>query len=160
MLRTTADGLTLFRHEASQTARVLAEVTDAALDVRVSERFRSIGDLAWHIVVSQKGIGSRLSLEWDAPGKDVPRPPRAAQIHSAYVDGAGGLAAAIARQWTDASLAETVNVYGERWTKGHALLVLVLHEVHHRGQLTALMRHAGLRVPGVYGPSGDEKREP
>jgi uncharacterized damage-inducible protein DinB len=30
------------------------------------------------------------------------------------------------------------------------------HEIHHRGQMTVLMRQAGLKVPGVYGPSREE----
>ncbi|MCK4657684.1 MAG: hypothetical protein KAT85_11650, partial [candidate division Zixibacteria bacterium] len=28
--------------------------------------------------------------------------------------------------------------------------------IHHRGQMTVLMRQAGLKVPGVYGPSMEE----
>jgi uncharacterized damage-inducible protein DinB len=30
------------------------------------------------------------------------------------------------------------------------------HLIHHRGQLTVLMRQAGLKVPGVYGPAREE----
>jgi uncharacterized damage-inducible protein DinB len=37
-----------------------------------------------------------------------------------------------------------------------ALRVLIQHEVHHRGQMTVLMRQAGLEVPGVYGPAREE----
>lgn len=29
-------------------------------------------------------------------------------------------------------------------------------ETHHLGQMTVLMRQAGLNVPGVYGPSKEE----
>jgi uncharacterized damage-inducible protein DinB len=29
------------------------------------------------------------------------------------------------------------------------------HSVHHRGQLSALLRAAGSKVPDIYGPSGD-----
>jgi uncharacterized damage-inducible protein DinB len=36
------------------------------------------------------------------------------------------------------------------------LTVLLRHEIHHRAQMTVLMRQAGLRVPGVYGPSREE----
>ena len=32
---------------------------------------------------------------------------------------------------------------------------LLHHEIHHRGQMTVLMRQAGLKLPGVYGPSAD-----
>lgn len=159
MLRSIADVLTLLRHEAAGTARVLAALTDGSLSHRMTERQRSIGELAWHIVVSQREILGKTGLRWDAPGKHVAPPGRAAAIHSIYVDSAKALAAAIERDWTDASLALEDEIYGERWSRGRTLLVTVLHEVHHRGQLTALMRGAGLRVPGVYGPSGDDARE-
>ena len=36
------------------------------------------------------------------------------------------------------------------------LSALIRHEAHHRGQMTVLMRQAGLTVPGVYGPSREE----
>ena len=41
-------------------------------------------------------------------------------------------------------------------TRGMAVLVMLHHEIHHRGQMTVLMRQAGLPVPGVYGPAKDE----
>ncbi len=34
--------------------------------------------------------------------------------------------------------------------------VLIGPETHHLGQMTELMRQAGLKVPGVYGPSKEE----
>ena len=37
-----------------------------------------------------------------------------------------------------------------------SLQVLVVHQAHHRGQMTVLMRQAGLTVPGVYGPAREE----
>jgi len=37
-----------------------------------------------------------------------------------------------------------------------SLQVLVVHQAHHRGQMTVLMRQAGLKVPGVYGPAREE----
>ena len=35
-------------------------------------------------------------------------------------------------------------------------IVLVLHEVNHRGQLTVLMRQAGLRATGAMGPAQED----
>jgi len=40
--------------------------------------------------------------------------------------------------------------------KAVTLDLLIKHIIHHRGQMTVLMRQAGLNVPGVYGPSRDE----
>jgi uncharacterized damage-inducible protein DinB len=34
--------------------------------------------------------------------------------------------------------------------------MFIRHEVHHRGQMTVLMRQAGLPLHGFYGPSRDE----
>ena len=36
------------------------------------------------------------------------------------------------------------------------LMTLINHQNHHRGQMTVLMRQAGLTVPGVYGPAKEE----
>jgi len=53
-------------------------------------------------------------------------------------------------------LLETDNMYGETWPRGVTLFALIAHQAHHRGQMTVLMRQAGLTVPGVYGPSSEE----
>jgi uncharacterized damage-inducible protein DinB len=42
------------------------------------------------------------------------------------------------------------------WTKAFVLVSLLQHSCHHRGQMTVLMRQAGLKVPGVYGPAKEE----
>jgi uncharacterized damage-inducible protein DinB len=34
--------------------------------------------------------------------------------------------------------------------------MIIKHIIHHRGQMTVLMRQAGLKVPGVYGPAREE----
>jgi uncharacterized damage-inducible protein DinB len=47
-------------------------------------------------------------------------------------------------------------MYGEMWSRGTVLSILVRHEAHHRAQLTVLMRQAGLAVPGCYGPAKEE----
>jgi uncharacterized damage-inducible protein DinB len=47
-------------------------------------------------------------------------------------------------------------MYGETWKRGQTLLYLMLHNAHHRGQITVLMRQAGLPVVGIYGPAREE----
>jgi len=53
-------------------------------------------------------------------------------------------------------LLDELDMYGEKWARGHTLMVLCTHQTHHRGQMTVLMRQAGLKVPGVCGPSKEE----
>jgi len=33
---------------------------------------------------------------------------------------------------------------------------MMMHQSHHRGQMTVLMRQAGLRVPYIYGPAYED----
>ena len=66
------------------------------------------------------------------------------------------LAEQIRSRWDDASLAVTDDMYGETWPRGLTLSILIHHQAHHRGQMTVLMRQAGLKVPGVYGPAREE----
>lgn len=148
--------LTTWAHESAETARVMAALTDASLEQRVAEGYRSLGELAWHVVLSQREILGKTGLVWDAPAKGHAAPSRAAALHSAYVDAAKALAAAVEQQWGDASLQERDQIYGREWPRGLTLAVMLHHEIHHRGQMTVLMRQAGLRVPGVYGPSKGE----
>ena len=143
--------LAAWAHESSSTARLLAEVTDASLDQPVARGHRTLGELA----VSHREILSKAGLEYAAPLKGNPQPQRAAEIYSVYVDAAKALAAAVEGQWTDESLRVKDTLYRASWPRGLTLDVMLRHEIHHRGQLTVLMRQAGLKVPGMYGPSAD-----
>ena len=66
------------------------------------------------------------------------------------------MAKAVRAGWTDADLPGEIDMYGEKWPRGQTLQALIAHEAHHRGQMTVLMRQAGLAVPGVYGPAREE----
>jgi uncharacterized damage-inducible protein DinB len=44
-------------------------------------------------------------------------------------------------------------MYGMQWDGAKVLMCLIGHEAHHRGQMSVLMRQAGLIPHGVYGPN-------
>ena len=48
------------------------------------------------------------------------------------------------------------DMYGQKWKRGLTLGILITHQIHHRGQMTVLMRQAELKVPGIYGPAYEE----
>ncbi|GIW51935.1 MAG: hypothetical protein KatS3mg081_1290 [Gemmatimonadales bacterium] len=158
MFATIQSFLDTWRRESAATARLMAELTDRSLYQRIADGYRSLGELAWHIVVSQREIVRHTGLEYRAPSKQDPQPLRAAEIHSCYVDAAKALAEAVESRWSDETLAVLDRVYDQQWPRGLTLAIMLYHEIHHRGQMTVLMRQAGLRVPGVYGPSRDEER--
>lgn len=155
MFRRIADFERAWQAEQQATLKVLSRLTDTSLAQRVTTGGRSLGTLAWHIAATIPEMMNRTGLAIDAPAHG-PVPSTAAEIALAYERAAGALLQQVRTRWTDASLEEEVDMYGQRWTLGFALSALVAHEVHHRGQITILMRQAGLTVPGVYGPAREE----
>ncbi len=155
MFTTIADLLDVWRAESKSTTRVLDALTDDALSYRAHERSRTAGELAWHIVTAVREIAKRTGLEIDGPTNETPLPATVRDISAAYRKAADSLCTAVEGSWFDGTLVVDDDVYGERWPRGKTLFVLLCHEIHHRGQLTLLLRQAGLKVPAVYGPSGD-----
>jgi uncharacterized damage-inducible protein DinB len=115
---------------------------------------RTLGRLAWHVAATIPEMMNLTGL--DLPALPEKPPPDAAAIAAAYEAAAAGLARVLPSKWTDADLAREDPMYGETWTRAYTLRCLISHQIHHRGQMTVLMRQAGLRVPGVYGPSRED----
>jgi uncharacterized damage-inducible protein DinB len=90
------------------------------------------------------------------PKETDPVPQDASEILKAYKEVSNFLMQEVPAKWTDQMLLEDVELYGETWKRGSVLTGLIKHEIHHRAQMTVLMRQAGLKVPGVYGPSKEE----
>lgn len=143
-----------WKHEAESTEKVLAALTDASLAQRVGPDDRTLGRIAWHVAATIPEMMSLTGL----PLTHLPeRPPaKAAEILAAYRGASTAFVAAVSSKWKDADLAVLDEMYGEKWPRGMTLAGLVHHQIHHRGQMTVLMRQAGLRVPGVYGPARED----
>lgn len=156
MFRTIADFAHTWQYEQASTHKVLGALTDASLAQKVSPDGRTLGRLAWHIVETLGEMGTQSGLPVTIRHDGAPQPATAAEIAAAYAAGAQALVDAVTATWNDDDLLAEIPMYGERWTRGMSLEALVKHEVHHRGQMTVLMRQAGLRVPGVYGPAREE----
>lgn len=156
MYHTIQEFLDEWRHEAQNTTAVFANLTDDALGQRVTAEGRSIRTLAWHITVSVGEMMTRVGFSIEGPSEHFPEPETAEQIRQAYASAVASLDARVRENWNDESLEIEHDMYGEMWTNATTLRVLVMHEAHHRAQLTVLMRQAGLKVPGIYGPSRED----
>jgi uncharacterized damage-inducible protein DinB len=155
MFRTIGDFMGAWAYESEATLKLFRNLTDASLAQAVVPGGRTLGRLAWHITGALAEMGGHAGLPVGGPTDADPQ-PGVADIVRHYEHGAKRLADAVSQAWTDAMLLETILMYGQQWTRGATLAALIGHQTHHRGQLTVLMRQAGLPVPGVYGPAREE----
>ncbi|MCB2230063.1 DinB family protein [bacterium] len=156
MYRSIADFKKFWSMETEKTRKLFDAFTDQSLSQSVSDGHRTIGRIAWHIVTTIPEMCSRTGLTFKSVDMHAPVPTSAKEIASTYQAAADELLAQVTSKWTDDTLHTKDEMYGEQWPKGETLLVLQVHQTHHRGQLTVLMRQAGLKVPGPYGPSKEE----
>ena len=156
MVRRMDDFRKAWTEEAKHTVTVLEAIPDQALGAAITPGHRDLRRLAWHIVESTIEVPTHMGLA--IPGAERvkggfidPPPATMAAILEAYSAASDGLLKGI-ESWSDADLERDDEVYGETWKRGDALQLMLVHQTHHRGQMTVLMRQAGLLVPPIYGP--------
>jgi uncharacterized damage-inducible protein DinB len=159
MFKTITDFEAEWSNETAATLRLLAALTDESLVQQVGLDYRTLGRLASHLVTSPHEMLTRTGLRFESPISYDYVPVSAAEIGEAYRTASDSMLQAVRSQWDDEALGRQAEMYGEQWPNGLTLRVLIQHEVHHRGQMTVLMRQAGLRVPGMYGPSLEDWAE-
>lgn len=156
MFTQIGDFLESWTYESKVTADMIRSIPDASMHTKFHPQVRSMARLSWHITqtVSEMPKTAGLTDHDDLEHQPIPESMNAmADVYTTYAD---KVADALRQRWTDAELREVVPMYGEDWAKGKVLTVLISHQSHHRGQLTVLMRMAGIPVPGVYGPAQEE----
>jgi uncharacterized damage-inducible protein DinB len=156
MFRRVADFQKAWEREREGTLKILKALTDASLQQAVTKDDRTLGRVAWHLAQTVSEMMPRTGLTVTEPAPDAPVPSSAAAIAEIYETGSKKVADEIAAKWTDETLEVEDDMYGMKWSRGQTLMALVVHQAHHRGQMTVLMRQAGLAVPGVYGPAREE----
>ncbi len=156
MFRKIEDFTKAWEYETEATVKMLNALTDASLDQKVSTEGRTLGYLAWHLVLSPGEMLGLTGIEINGPESDAPAPATVSAISEAFSRVATSVAESVPAKWNDETLVDSDEMYGETWQRGLTLFYLIVHQAHHRGQMTVLMRQAGLPVPGVYGPSKEE----
>jgi uncharacterized damage-inducible protein DinB len=157
MYMTIAEFIEEWNQEAALTQKVLDALTDASLEQKVSSEDRTLGAIAWHIVSSTPGMLMEFGITVKEMKDAATVPSSAREIAETFRSVSADTSDAVKQQWTDQSLSEMKTVFGRmEMPKAVTLSLLIKHIIHHRGQMTILMRQAGLQVPGVYGPSREE----
>lgn len=156
MIRRVDDFVTAMERSRKDTLRIMEKLTDASLGTSIAEGHRTLGGLAWHLAISLVEMANRTGLGLESVDQEAPPPAAADRIREVYAAASREVIDRVRGDWDDGTLEQADDMYGEQWKRGFTLWVLLTHEIHHRGQMTVLMRKAGLKVPGIYGPSLEE----
>jgi uncharacterized damage-inducible protein DinB len=153
MYRRIEDFLLNWEYESASTSKIIGAMTDDSLKQPVAPGHRTLGRIAWHLALTVSEMMGKTGLSVQGPDEEAPVPDTAAALKKAYDEASASLAGEIKSHWNDETLEVEDNLYGEVWKRGMTITALVMHQAHHRGQMTVLMRQAGLQVPGIYGPA-------
>ena len=145
--------------EAAKTVRLLKALPPTQYDFRPDPKGRSLGELAWHLAEGDAYISFGIDagrFDFSAKPPDIERPrtiealaPGYERVHRAAVDRIRKLKAE--------DLDRTVDFLTGPQTIRELLWESILfHSIHHRAQMTVLIRLAGAEPPGLFGPNREE----
>ena len=156
MYRKISDFVDDWSYESEITLKLFNNLTDEILNKKFHENVRTAGRLSWHMINSIGEMVQRTGLDFEAEVDDTKIPTTSKEIYDAFKISSLNMLEAVKNNWNDSSLNEEVEMYGEMWKKGKVLSSLSKHNTHHRAELIVVMRLAGLKVVGPYGPSKEE----
>jgi uncharacterized damage-inducible protein DinB len=156
MYRKIEDFLQEWNLAVDGTVRVLEAMKDDKLHQSIAEGHNSLGWLGWHLATALAFFGGQIGLKVEAAGGPNDVPERATDIVAAYKKSAENVKEEV-EKLTDEQLVETVESFGRQVSRGALLRSMIDHQTHHRGQMTVLLRQAGLKVPGVMGPTKEDQ---
>ena len=145
--------------EAGLTTKLLAALPTDQYDFRPDAGGRSLGEMAWHLseiegYISHGITKGAVTFQEAPPNLERPRQvgllaPGYRRVHEEAVARLAGL--------TEAQLDEEVRFADRRMPLRDILWgAILMHLIHHRGQLSLLCRLAGGTPPGIYGPNREE----
>ncbi len=145
-----------WNEETESTLKIFSNIPDSEKSVKENENIRSLGRLAWHITQTVTEMPKSCGITKEDPLENKDIPDSFTELINLYREHSKNLAIAIEKNWTDADLTRKMKIYGQEWEGRKILSILVKHQIHHRAQMTILMRLLNLKVPGLYGPAKEE----
>ena len=155
-----------FKHEVENTRKLLLAIPDSALDWKPSEKNWTTGQLASHIAETYNwypGTLQQLVLDMSTYKYDKGDISKAANIVAKFEENVKKAESAL-ESATDASMMEIwrMEMGGKELFPAMPRIqvirgFLMNHLYHHRGELVVYLRATGNKVPGLYGPTADDK---
>ena len=146
--------------EAQKTVELLKLLPAGQYDFRPDADARSIGELAWHLAELDAYISFAISkghFNLDEKPPNIQRPKTIDALAAGY-ERIHKEARERLASLTVADLDKELEAFGSP-SKVSALLwdSMLAHSIHHRGQLSVLVRLAGGVVPSLFGPTREER---
>ena len=128
----------------------LSRLTEEQLDFAPQQGFRTIGDVARHIIDAEAGWVNLVVLEKDEPWPEYPRErlptvqsilDEMERVHTVT----GRLLDEHDARWLSETRERWEQTFLLRWVFWHILD----HEIHHRGEIFLMMGMQGVEVPTI-----------
>lgn len=144
-----------WEHETNGTLALMRALPPDQYDFRPDAGGRSLGELAWHLaeIDAYTSLGiERGEFTFDVKPPNIQRPRTVEALAPAFRVVHEDAAARVAIIGTADLDREIRYADGDLWSIRTLLWrKLLMHSVHHRGQLTLLCRLAGGVPPGLFG---------
>lgn len=154
----------VWNHESDKTVGLLRALPHDQYDFRPDAKGRSLGELAWHLAEGDAYITHGIERGQFDPAVKPPAIERPKQIEAlaAGFERVHRDAVARVRKLTVADLDRSVSFFtmGPTTIRDMLWSMMLLHGIHHRGQLALMCRLAGGRPTGLFGPTREEMPVP
>jgi len=149
-----------FNQEHATTLKVIRAYPPDKAGFQPHPRSSSAKKLMWTFAVEQALATAALDGTLRMPPSFPPEPATLAEAVAAYEAGVKQMAEKLAKA-PESRLRATVPFFVGPGKMGEVpvqdiLWLMLMDNVHHRGQLSVYLRMAGGLVPSIYGPSADE----
>jgi len=151
-----------FDHEMATARKVLERVPDDKFDWAPHATSMKLGHLAGHIAEMPAWAAVGITQDsLDLAGYKPAATTTTAQVLEAFDKNIASARAAIAGA-SDETFFKTWSLQRDGQTLMSMPKMVVVrsfmlnHVIHHRGQLSVYLRILGVKIPSIYGPSGDE----
>ncbi|WP_186577726.1 DinB family protein [Aquibacillus kalidii] len=156
MYRNVNDFVKDWTRASEGTIKVLESLTDDKLGQSIVEGHSTLGWLGWHIATAPIYFASLVGVNLGISTDPSDIPSKASTILDTYKEVTKKFKQEVENNFTDEQLLEEVDQHGTLAPRGEILRTLIDHQTHHRGQMTVLLRQAGLPVPGIMGPTQEQ----
>jgi uncharacterized damage-inducible protein DinB len=145
--------------EAQFTTKLLEALPATKYDFRPDPGYRSLGEMAWHLAeiegYTSYGV-SKGAVSFQEGPPNIKRPKEVELLAPGYRQVHEEAVARLASM-TEAQLDGEMPFADRRMPVRDILWgAILMHLIHHRGQLSLMCRMAGGTPPGIYGPNREE----